>query len=802
MTSITEAVAPVMGSTVGDALRKRSVEPAASRDEMTDTASSKRPKTSQESSTDSGSDEASKVGATELASAFALASLASLSSSKGATTVHDEHSVDNDDESRAPEDEPVPISPEARSPIRPKDSSGNPSFSSPTSNTEVVISPHSESSQSLKRVHFDPEAIKDAPTRMGSRQLSFPPRLSPHGRGVMPYSRMPARFARPMQTMMQPPPDRITDSPRGAPWQMRQTVFRRNTGGPTISPSNSASSATLSPQGSMTDQWVCDVCNVASFPTYEQACAHEETCRHRQNYCAPAMQGHHQFDRPQQQQYARTGHHWNGPPPSSAHRIHHFNGPSSRMASGPYHMQGNGTGGPQQQYMMSHGPAPPHHLLNRGASVPPPHLQHHVSRRMGAYPAAAAAMGPRHRARPYGSPPIALLNQPVALSLAVSESDADWLSPLNCYIRQHCVQAFAATAEDAKQHSGVAIHQMGIRCAFCCGIAKNDSKTEGEVTESKKEEGSEEQKNDDCVEQQEALAESLAAAVSFPMSLDGIYDAAKRWERLHLPYCSKVPAQTREKLTQMQNEHAWIPSTRQYWADSAKMVGLIETHEGIRFVQDPRRVMPHNGAPLPSIRPQRHRETAQSSDAHTNIKSGSKQSDMVQNDGEYLVYPHDTTMVPPYVYFLMRQVESCHFTEADRFVARSKGPVGYPGFQCRHCHGHAGLGKYFPVTSKSLATNSTSQNIHAHLLKCRRCPAHCKEQLVALKEEKSKAPRLEPGWRKVFFDKIWERLHHPGNQRVTTNEEEVEQQPQTGAVSSSAGVVPEVKTEVTTVQDV
>lgn len=127
--------------------------------------------------------------------------------------------------------------------------------------------------------------------------------------------------------------------------------------------------------------------------------------------------------------------------------------------------------------------------------------------------------------------------------------------------------------------------------------------------------------------------------------------------------------------------------------------------------------------------------------------------------GGYIVYPNDMEMIPPYVHFLMRQVEPCLFTEADRFVARSKGPVGYPGFQCRHCHGHAGLGKYFPVSSKSLSTNSTSQNIHAHMLKCRKCPEAIKDRLVELKIEKSRAARLEPGWRKVFFDKVWQRLH-------------------------------------------
>ena len=66
---------------------------------------------------------------------------------------------------------------------------------------------------------------------------------------------------------------------------------------------------------------------------------------------------------------------------------------------------------------------------------------------------------------------------------------------------------------------------------------------------------------------------------------------------------------------------------------------------------------------------------------------------------------------------LMRQVEPCLFTEVDHIVAHLKGSVGYPRFQCRHCNGHAWLGKYFPVLSKLLSTNLTSQNFHAHMLK-------------------------------------------------------------------------------------
>jgi hypothetical protein len=175
---------------------------------------------------------------------------------------------------------------------------------------------------------------------------------------------------------------------------------------------------------------------------------------------------------------------------------------------------------------------------------------------------------------------------------------------------------------------------------------------------------------------------------------------------------------------------------------------MVDTPNGIRFAREPS--MPFAWTPIMVNKPE---PVPRSSETGEPVG--------VEALGGYICFPTDDDEgeVPPYVYFLMRQVEPCRFQEADRFVARSKGPIGFPGFQCRHCNGHAGLGKYFPLTPKALATNSTSQNIHAHILKCRKCPDDVKQEMLRLKEEKSKTPRLLPGWRKIFFDKLWNRLH-------------------------------------------
>jgi hypothetical protein len=296
-------------------------------------------------------------------------------------------------------------------------------------------------------------------------------------------------------------------------------------------------------------------------------------------------------------------------------------------------------------------------------------------------------------------------------SLAIPQLDKEWLSKVNCFIRLNCVEAFSASDEEvsrAAKRGKLGKNQVGIRCCFCKHVC---------------------------------MSSRTAAAVSYPASVAGVYESVKRWQRVHMSLCENIPQEIKDKIQELSDSNAWIATTRQYWADSARALGMVDTLEGIRFGTDP--------SNEPDIA-----QLEKDLSSKDTMKEGEK-----VGDGDFIVYPEDVSMVPPYVYFLMRQVESCHFTEADRFVARSKGPVGYPGFQCRHCSGHAGLGKYFPVSSKSLATNSTSQNIHAHLLKCSKTPPATKAQLVALKEEKTKAPRLEPGWRKVFFDQVWIRLH-------------------------------------------
>lgn len=320
-----------------------------------------------------------------------------------------------------------------------------------------------------------------------------------------------------------------------------------------------------------------------------------------------------------------------------------------------------------------------------------------------------------------------------SVALAVESTDREWLSELNCFLRKDCIEAFSAEKSDVLKTSKrgrIALDQVGIRCKFCA---------------------------------HRPLSEKAVAAVSYPTSTAGIYESVKRWQRVHLPACLDVGKDTQSMLDKLQNDSVWVPTTRQYWTDSALALGMVDTTDGIRFEREP-------SAPDKDWMPEAKKPTFDSDavgacGSPKEVKSCAT-SHKPQSSG-FICLPDDQQTIPRYVYFLLRQVEPCYFTEADRFVARSKGPVGFAGFQCRHCQGHAGLGKYFPLNSKALSTNSTSQNIHAHVLKCRKCPREIKEELAILKVEKTKSTRLVPGWRKTFFERLWERLHGDmGSQQI------------------------------------
>ena len=189
---------------------------------------------------------------------------------------------------------------------------------------------------------------------------------------------------------------------------------------------------------------------------------------------------------------------------------------------------------------------------------------------------------------------------------------------------------------------------------------------------------------------------------------------------------------------------------RQFWIHAANQIGLVNTAKGLRFGRTP------GFQPPPS-------EAANGAFGGGPVEGMYFQPD--EEPGYALVADDDRDLVSPYVFHLLSQMESCKFSVEDRDGGRSNinkdCPVGYPGYRCKHCKGSNGIGRYFPSSVQALALPNCDRNIYNHLQKCRRCPSHVLEQ-VDLMKPTAKTGRKGRGTRKMFFRRIWNRLHNPG----------------------------------------
>ena len=299
-----------------------------------------------------------------------------------------------------------------------------------------------------------------------------------------------------------------------------------------------------------------------------------------------------------------------------------------------------------------------------------------------------------------------------SVSLALKE-DPDSLSPLHCFMRQYCVEAFAANAEDVatprhgRSLTGRVVEgQVGIRCIHC--------------------------KHRPPTQRQER-------ATCFPSSIQNIYHSIETWQRRHSIVCQDIPVWVKSSLLMLMKESkTGAGGRRKYWEDSARRIGMANTERGIRFVRVPGDMGPleDDSVSLPST---------------TNLSAKSYP----------VVYEHDKPLVTEYLFTLVDQMELCNFTEEDRLGGRSKVkdcPMGFPGMQCKHCRGRAGFGRYYPTTLQALTSANTDRNMFNHLMKCRRCPTEVQQQLSALRSEHQETKNRR-GSRKTLFERVWRRLH-------------------------------------------
>jgi len=130
-----------------------------------------------------------------------------------------------------------------------------------------------------------------------------------------------------------------------------------------------------------------------------------------------------------------------------------------------------------------------------------------------------------------------------------------------------------------------------------------------------------------------------------------------------------------------------------------------------------------------------------------------------------LVNMNDRDLVPDALFVAMAQMKQCRLTQADRVGCYKTREVGFIGMCCKHCGGQPGFGRYYPNSVRSLAQTTTSQTILKHVAsKCRFAPPEVRHAVTELQRQHTEREGLASGRprygsRKIFFQRVWARLH-------------------------------------------
>lgn len=327
------------------------------------------------------------------------------------------------------------------------------------------------------------------------------------------------------------------------------------------------------------------------------------------------------------------------------------------------------------------------------------------------------------------------------------EEDQYWLSELQVYLRSNFAEAFGATEKDiaAPMHGRnkpIALGQVGIRCIWC----KN-----------------------------EPPSARGQQAVSYPSLVSGIYNSVQQMFRLHFDCCPFIPPEVKKKIETLRASSSSRGGRKQYWIDSAKRLGLVDTPHGIHFGRDPTGPLPPLSGPSAAAakvkkEKEKDNEAAKAAKASDSPGKGSllsqEHTDEIkrQKENTYpLVLPEDKSLISEYLYVTLQQMEPCKLMDADRVGCYKGRDMGFPGLACKWCVGQAGCGRYFPASEASLSQTTTSQTILNHVKNCRKVPVEIRENLEIMRRNKlgpdgKKYDKPKHGGRKVFFHRLWCRI--------------------------------------------
>jgi hypothetical protein len=252
---------------------------------------------------------------------------------------------------------------------------------------------------------------------------------------------------------------------------------------------------------------------------------------------------------------------------------------------------------PLSQYPMVQDPRRAHHVYHEANSLgalvsslrdnhmansfndlslqtPPLALMHHVRNTLGNFPARDYVNGEEN-----GSFRLAQSLQSVkGLSTASSQTldradqnqtklflyipdDNVKLNENQIFLRQN-IELFRATENDILcltrgKNKPIVLHQVGIRCCHCSHVPVGRRKK---------------------------------GSTYFPSNLIGLYQAAQNLSVEHLQsgLCTELPPDVRERFAAFASgkRNGVSGAGKKYWAEAGRMMGLIDTDDGIRFASD------------------------------------------------------------------------------------------------------------------------------------------------------------------------------------------------------------------------
>lgn len=294
-------------------------------------------------------------------------------------------------------------------------------------------------------------------------------------------------------------------------------------------------------------RWACDYCCVATFLTYEDACAHEEACA--------ARFGVHNRQRPYP---TNVPHDYTNRQPAgglgtlyqATQEVRHY---SPRMPPPPHH----------ESYHHHTPPPPPHRYPPSGWGSAPQSIP---SERKG-YPTLSprfqdnSVYEDRHDMMYHHPPPLPPQQNTYPYHhqrrmLLAMPGDTDSLSDRQCFVRSKFVEVFAASEKDvAARHSKgaqkLSLGQVGIRCLYCAHLRAKDR---------------------------------AERAICYPSSISRIYQTVADMQRFHFEHCREIPDDVRKLYKSLKTTRPrGVGSPQTYWVQSAKLLDLVDSEEGIFF---------------------------------------------------------------------------------------------------------------------------------------------------------------------------------------------------------------------------